>query len=198
MSRIKTVLLAGALVLVPAGVAVAAKVTGGSAQVTASSAAARVLSSNGISAKALAPATQSGTTFTFPVTGGRLNATTKHGSVRTAGGLALSTATTTVRARHLTVVSDKHGVFVWALVVDRRHSCRLVGHRHPHPACHTVVRTRLARIATVSNVTITGTSAGGTLHITAATATLVNRLAGKAVVQAGDVLGTGKISPAFG
>ncbi len=198
MSRIKIVLLAGVLTLIPASVAFAAKITGGTAQVTVSSAAAQVLTSNGISAKALAPATQSGTTLTFPVTGGRFNTTTKHGTVRTAGGVELSTSTANVRARHLSVVSDKHGVTVWALVVGRRHLCRLVGHRHPHSVCHTRLRARFARIATVSNVSITGTSASGTLHITVATAALVNRLAGKTIVHAGDVLGTATISPTFG
>jgi hypothetical protein len=57
------------------------------------------------------------------------------------------------------------------------------------------VRHHVARIATVTDVKVTGGSATGTVNITAATAGLVNLLAGKHVVSAGQVLGTATVTP---
>jgi hypothetical protein len=199
MARIyKVVALVAALTLVPAASALAAKITGGTAQVTVSATAAQLLSSNGISATALAPATQSGMTFTFPIARGHFNLTTKHGRVVTKGGFELSKGINTLRARHLTIISNANGVSVWGLVVDHRHACRVVGHKHPHLVCHSVLRAGFARIATVANVQITGTTATGTLDLTAAAANALNRLAGQTIAHKGDVLGTATISPTFG
>ncbi len=103
------------------GVALAAfsKVTGGTTQVTASAAAAKVLSDNHITVSPLTPATQTGATFTFPISGGRLNLKTLHGVIRHKGGLSLSNGTRTVTLRQPTIVSDKRGAWLYALVRDR-------------------------------------------------------------------------------
>src|SRR5450759_2228371 len=93
LSRLRTVTaLAAVICLALAGVALAAfsKVTGGSTQITASPAAAKVLADNHITVTPVAPATASGTTFTFPIAGGRLNPKTLHGVIRHPGGLKLS------------------------------------------------------------------------------------------------------------
>ncbi|MGZ6617382.1 MAG: hypothetical protein ACXVFQ_23535, partial [Solirubrobacteraceae bacterium] len=63
--------------------------------------------------------------------------------------------------------------------------------------CVTVVRWHTAKIAKVTNVKVTGTTASGTVTITDATAKLINKLAGKSVVSAGAVLGTATVSPTF-
>jgi hypothetical protein len=207
MSRIRKVLiLVGVLTLVPAGAALAAslshrsghaKVTGGSGQLTVSSSTAQLLSSNGIATKAVTPASQSGETFTLPVKHGRLNAKTGHGTVHLAGGIALSNGSSTVHLRGLTIVSDKRGVSLRALTVNRWHRCRLAGHRHRHAVCHSHLGAGIVRIATVSNPTISASGISGTLNITQRTADLVNRLAGKTIIQAGAVLGTVSTSLTF-
>jgi hypothetical protein len=184
------------LSLALAGAAFAAKVTGGTTQVTASSAAATLLANNHITVAALAPATSSGATFTFPIARGHVNATTKHGVIFDRGGISLSNGTKTVAVRDFTIVSTKNGVSIDALIRGRVvHHCRLVGlHRHGL-RCTTIVTWHVGRIATVSNVALNGTTATGTVNISALTAGLINDLAGKSVVHAGDVLGTATVTP---
>ena len=199
MNRIRAIALAStAFALVVPGVASAAqtKVTGGTTQVTASAAAAKLLSDNSITVKALSPATASGTTFTFPIAGGFVNTKTLHGVIRHKGGLSLSNGKQTVALRQPTVTSTKQGVSLYALVRGRTiRVCHRVGRFHLRARCVTVVRWHTARIAKVTDVQVNGTTATGTVNITDATAKLINKLAGKSVVSAGAVLGTATISP---
>lgn len=202
MSRIRMALaLSGVLSLSVAGAAIAspqAHINGGTATVTVTPTAAGVLASNNITAKALAPATQSGATFTYPIARGRLNTKTLHGVVVTKGGIQLSNGTKTVTIRELTVDSTKKGMSISALVRGRSFErCRLVGRNHRHARCAVFVRWNLDRIATLTGVTVSGSSATGTVDITARTAAMINRLAGKNIVAAGDPLGTATISPTF-
>ncbi len=199
MTRVmKVVALAAVLSLALAGVALAAfsKVTGGTTTLTPSSAAVTVLSANHITVTPLTPATASGGTFTFPISGGRLNLKTMHGVIRDKGGISVSNGTKTVSLRKPTILSDKHGVSVWALV--RGHVarfCRHIGARHARIRCVLIARFHTVRIATVTGVTVAGGKATGTAKITAFTARLINRLAGKHVVAAGDVLGSATVAP---
>jgi hypothetical protein len=201
MSRVRTTAVIAVVVsLALAGSALAAvlKVTGGTATVTPSAAAASLLSSNGITVTPIAPATSSAGVFTFPLAGGRLHGKNLHGVIREQGGLEISNGTDTVRVRRMRIVSDRAGVVLFALV---RH--------HPSAACAALARPRarikcrirtsltVARIARVTDVTIANGSASGTVHITAATAGLINRLAGKPVTSAGAVLGTTTVTPTF-
>ncbi|MEA2159822.1 MAG: hypothetical protein QOD66_2202 [Solirubrobacteraceae bacterium] len=166
--------LAVVICLALAGVALAAfsKVTGGSTQITASPAAAKVLADNHITVTPVAPATASGTTFTFPIAGGRLNPQTLHGVIRHRGGLSLSNGTRTVTLRRPTIVSTKRGAWMYAMV--RFHS---------------------ERIARLTNVSVAATSATATMKLTAASARLINALAGKHVTAAGAPFATGTITP---
>jgi hypothetical protein len=159
-----------------AGTALAAtlKVTGGAVTVTPSTAAASLLSSNGITVTPVAPATASAGVFTFPVAGGRLHAKTLHGVIREQGGLDIANGTTTVQVRHMRLISDKAGVSLLAVV-----------HHHA------------ARIARVTDVSVSNGAATGTVHISAVTAAVINRLAGKQVVSAGAVLGMATVTPTF-
>jgi hypothetical protein len=195
MTRTRTIAaLASAATLAVPGVASAAKVTGGTTQITASADAAKVLSDNHITVTPLAPATASGTTFTFPIAGGELNKSL-HGFIRHNGGISLTNGSKTVNLRKPEIVSTKRGVSMLALV--RRPPVR-VCHVRRHPRrirCVSVARFRTERIATVSDVKVSNGTATGTVHISAATAGLVNLLAGKHVVSAGDVLGTATTTP---
>ena len=197
MTRTRTIAaLTSAVALAVPGVASAAKVTGGTTQITASTAAAKVLSDNHITVTPLAPATASGTTFTFPIAGGSLNKSL-HGFITHKGGISLTNGSKTVNVRRPTIVSTKRGVSIDALV--KRPAVR-VCHvlRHPRRVrCVFVARFRIVRIARVTDVKVSNGTATGTVHITAATAGLVNLLAGKHVVDAGAVLGTATTTPTF-
>jgi hypothetical protein len=166
--------LAVVICLALAGVALAAfsKVTGGTSQITATPAAAKVLADNHITVTPVAPATASGTTFTFPIAGGRLNAKTLRGVIRHRGGLALSNGTRTVTLRRPTIVSTKRGAWLYA-----------------------IVRGRSERIARFTKVSITSTAATATLTLTRASAHVINALAGKHVASAGAPFATDTVTP---
>jgi hypothetical protein len=198
MSRLKYALaLAAVASLAFASVALAAmtKVTGGTTTVTASSAAATVLANNHITVTPVAPATASGTTFTFPITGGRINVKNFHGIIRHSGGMTLTNGTKSVTLRNLTVTSDSMGTWLWAAVRNRTQT--ICGHFGPHHVqrCITVTHSYFARVARVTNGKVSGGKATGTLKLTTLSASFINRLAGKKVAHTGDVLGTGTVAP---
>ena len=197
MSRLKYALaLAAVASLAFASVALATmtKVTGGTTTVTASTAAATLLANNHITVTPILPATASGTTFTFPIAGGRINVKNFHGIIRHNGGLTLSNGTKSVTLRNLTLTSDGLGTWLWATVRDKAQTvCTRT--RHDIKRCVTLAHVYAARIARVTNGKVSGSQATGTLKLTFVSATLVNRLAGKKVVHAGDVLGTGTVAP---
>jgi hypothetical protein len=198
MPRIRAVIVLSALVsLVIAGTALAVKVTGGTTTLTPSSAASTLLSNNHITLTPIAPATASTTgAITFPIAGGRLDVKTLHGALRDSGGLQLSNGTKTVTLRVLRVISDKAGATIWAIVRD--HTSRLCSHlrrRHARIVCVIVTRLRVARIATITGGSVTGSQFTGTVDITQSTAALINKLAGSAVVSAGAPFGTVTIAP---
>lgn len=197
MRRIRIALaLAAVACLAIAGTASAAKITGGTTTVTPSSAATTLLSNDHITLTPVAPATASNGAFSFPIARGHINKTTLHGTVANTGGVQLSNGTKTVTARHLTIVSNARGAYVWALV--RGHSSRTCyrrAHHRRHFACVIVTRYRDARILKLSGGSVTNGTYTGNATITAATATLINNLAGSKVVSAGDPLGTISIAP---
>ncbi len=199
MSRIRLVAalaVFAALALAATALASSSKVTGGSTTITASSAAATVLSDNHITVTPIAPATQSGSTLTFPIRGGRINLATHRGVLRHKGGVSLSNGTQTATLRRLTIVAKRHGVALYAVVRAKgKHSCRLLRGKHHRKACKAGIHLAVAKIANITDVTVANGTATGTAHITRFTARLVNRLAGKHVVHAGDVLGTIAASP---
>jgi hypothetical protein len=198
MSRIRMLvaLTAVAALAVPSAAAAAvSKVTGGTTQVTISSAVGSALSANHLTVTPLAPATASGSTFTFPIARGHLNKNL-HGVIYHRGGLAISNGTRTVRLRRLTIVSDKSGVFLRSLVAGpTRRTCHVSGRHHHRLRC--VSRTRLVtrRIATLTDVTVSGTTATANVALTGAAAQEINVLAGKSIASAGTVLGTATITP---
>ncbi len=147
----------------------------------------------------LAPTSASGTTFTFPITGGRFNTSTLRGFIRHSGGLSLSNGNKQVTLRRPTVVSTKHGVVLDALGRGRSHRvCHVVGNHQFSKRCLVVTRLVTARIARITDAGISNGTAAGTVNISAFTARAVNRLAGKHVVSAGAVLGTARTAPTLG
>jgi hypothetical protein len=197
MSRIRIVaMIVTVASLVFASAAVAAKVTGGTTTITASTGAAQALAANHITVTPLAPATASGATFTFPISGGRVSGKTLRGFIVARGGVALSNGTRTIALRRPTVVSNKSGVSVFARARRQlQHICHVIGRHHRHLRCITVLRERIVRIARISGLTRSGASVSGTVTITDFTADALNKLAGKHAFAAGDVLGTATATP---
>jgi hypothetical protein len=201
MIRVRTMAVIAAVVsltCVSVALASSTKVTGGTAQVTASSAAAKLLGDNHITVTPTAPATASGATTTFPISGGALNLKNLHGVIRLTGGLGLSNGTQTVKVRGVTVVSNKHGASIFALVRGRTAKvCHAVGKHRLRVRCVVITRWSARKILTLTGGKVTGGTATATAKITAFTASVVNGLAGKQIVSAGAPLGAASITPTF-
>jgi hypothetical protein len=134
------------------------------------------MSANHLTATPITPATASGSTFTFPILGGRVNKKL-HGFVTHRGGLAFSNGTRTIRLRHLTVDSNRAGVPLWALVPQSKRRCRVAAVA-PHLRCHLALLDKAARIARLSGVSVnvSDDTATGTVHLTPISAGVINRL----------------------
>jgi hypothetical protein len=200
MSRFRllaAVTVIAALALAGVATAKVTKITGGTTSITLSAAASNVMSANHLTVTPLGSATAAGSTLTFPIAHGRVNAKL-HGFVASRGGFALSNGTRTVRVRRLTVAASRAGVSVFALVprlAGRR--CHVGGvRRRVH--CQLASHGRVARIARVTGASVNGTSATGTIRLTGVSAAVINALAGKHVVDAGAAIGTGTISATIG
>jgi|tagenome__1003787_1003787.scaffolds.fasta_scaffold19910498_1 hypothetical protein len=167
------VALAAALALALSAVAHAARITGGSTTITPSTAAAKVLSDNGITVTPLRPATAANGAVTFPIRRGHVRIKTMRGLVRHKGGVALSNGSTTFKLRRPAVVLRTGKAFIVAAV------------RRDHRPWH------VRRVARLTDLQRSGTTATATVHITRVTARAVNALAGQHVVNRGAVLGTG-------
>jgi hypothetical protein len=200
MSRIRMLAVLTAiasLALTGAALAAVTKVTGGTTTVTISSAVSTALMNNHLTVTPLAPATATDSTFTFPISGGRLNKKL-HGHISHRGGFAFSNGTRTERLRRLTIISTKTGVSLFALVHTRtKGKCTLVVKKHVL-RCHYVVKYQIARIARITAVTVSNGSATGTVRLTEVSADVINRLAGKQIASAGTAIGTATISPTTG
>jgi ribosomal protein L18E len=166
--------LTAALVLALSAVAHAARITGGTTTITPSAAATKLLSDNGITVSALKPATLgSDGAVTIPIRNGHIRLKAMRGFVRHKGGIALTDGSTTFKLRRPAVVLRKHHTFIVAAV------------RRNNRPWH------IRRVARLTDLQRTGTTATATVHITRVVAKAVNALAGKHVVNPGAVLGTG-------
>ena len=188
MTRIRTIAaltVVGALAL-PSAAFAALKVTGGNTQITASSAATTTMSANHLSVTPLAPATASGSTFTFPISGGRLGKKHLHGTIAQRGGFTISNGTRDVTVRRLRLVSTGHGVWLFAFISKPRLAT----------AAHRPMSMR--RVGHLTGVNVKNGSATGKLRLTAFSAGGINALAGKHIARAGTPLGTITVTPSFG
>jgi hypothetical protein len=201
MSRICRLAAITAVVsLALAGVALAAvtKVTGGTTQITMSAAVASALTANHLTVTPLTPSTASGDTFSFPISTGRLNPTNHHGVIQHRGGLAITNGTRTVRFRHPTLVSNRHGAFLFALARTPVSSHCVVAARHLGRRCVIVTRLGVVRIARFTKVSISNGTATATVKLTAFSARVINRLAGRHIANPGSPIGTVTITPTLG
>jgi hypothetical protein len=202
MSRLRTLLtLTTVLAIAAAGVASAhatkrIHIAGGTTQLTISPAAASRLSANSISLAAVAPATSSGSTFTFPIARGRLNPANLHGRLIDQGGLTVSNGTTTLDFRHLALTSNGNQMSVYAFGREpTTRACHRSGRRPRQWRCVVTTRYGVARIAKVTGLTTSAGTTSGTAYVTAFTAHVLNALAGKKIAAAGASLGTVAITP---
>jgi hypothetical protein len=193
--RMLVALTAAAALAVPSAAAAAvSKVTGGTTQVTISSAVGSALTANHLTVTPLAPATASGSTFRFPIARGHLDKKLR-GVIYHRGGLAISNGTVTVRLRRLTIVSDPSGVFLRSLVAGpATRTCHVHGRHHQRLRCLSRTRLVTKRVATLTDVTVSGTTATANVKLTAAAAKEINVLAGQSIASAGTVLGTAMVT----
>jgi hypothetical protein len=194
MSRTRSfaVLTAVAALAMPgSALAAGSKVTGGTTQLAISQAASNALSANHLTVAPLAPATASGSTFSFPIVRGHLQMKNRHGVIQHRGGFTISNGTRTVGVRHPTLVSNKNGVSLFGLVRVRN-----AGKCRHHPRHCLVLRAR--RVARVTGAQVQGGSATGTVRLTKFSAGAINRLAGKTVAKVGTAIGNITITPTFG
>lgn len=172
-------------------------VSGGTTQITLTSAAASKLAANHLSLTPLAPGTVSGSTFSFSISRGFLDTKTLRGKLHQAGGLQIFNGTRTVRMRRLELVSNRRGASLSALFRTRtRRVCARPPSRH-HPCAH-VSRFVRKRIARLTGVVISSGTASGKLRLTKFAAGVVNRLAGKRITRQGALIATITVTPQFG
>jgi hypothetical protein len=189
MSRIRmlalfTAMAAFALAGVSLAATTAKRVTGGTATMTITPAASTALSNHHMTITSLAPATASGSTLTFPISGGRVNAKL-HGHLVLGGGFALSNGTQTVQLRRLRVVSNASGVSLRARVTKSAHN-----HKGQFR-----VQYSDALIARVTGVHVSHGSGTGTVRLTSASASVINKLAGAKIASRGTPVATGTVTP---
>ncbi|MEO9023953.1 MAG: hypothetical protein ABI339_02995 [Solirubrobacteraceae bacterium] len=188
MLAVFTAIAALALAGVSLAATTAKHVTGGTATMTITPAASTALSNHHMTITPIAPATASGSTLTFPISGGRVNAKL-HGHLAFSGGFTISNGTQTVQLRRLRVVSNASGVFLRARVAKRVHN---------HNG-HFRVEYSDALIARVTGVHVshgTGTGTGtGTVRLTSASASVINKLAGTKIARRGTPVATGTVTP---
>jgi len=175
------------------------KVKGGTTTLTLNSAATTALTNAHLTVTPVAPATASGSTFTFPISGGRINQKTLHGFITHRGAITVSNGTKSGTVRSLTIVArGKTAGLYGAVRRSVRGRCHLAGHRpHRHVVCRTVVRWTVVKLATITGVKVSGSSATGQAQLTGDAAKLLNRLSGGSTFKAGQVFGTGTVSPTF-
>lgn len=190
MTRIRTIaaLTVVAALALPSASLAAAKVTGGTTQLTLSSGASNAMRNNHLTVTPIAPATASGSTFTFPISRGQLSKKRLRGRIVQHGGFKISNGTRTVAVRHLTLVSNQHGVSLWGIVSHAKAGQSTT----PHKAI------KVRRVARLNDISVKNGSATGTVRLTWYTAKGINSLAGKPIAKTGLAIGAMTVTPTFG
>ena len=196
--------LVAVLVLAVTSAALAAnspvtKIKGGTTTLALNSAATSALTIAHLTVTPVTPATASGSTLTFPISGRKVNLKTLHGFITHRGGITVSNGTKSGTVRHLTILANgKTAGLYGATRRSVREHCPVAGRRHhPHLVCRTVVRWTVIKLAKITGVTVSGSSATGQAQLTGEAAKLLNRLSGGSTFKAGQVFGTGTVSPTF-
>jgi hypothetical protein len=147
------------------------RITGGTTTLTPTAATVSFLTSHGVTVTAVAPATLSGTAVSLPVIGGVARPKNLNGILLHRGAVKFATAKRSVTLRHITL---------WKLGKRAHLSARAAG------------RTLLLGNITGLAASVTGKTATvtGEVHLSAAAAHVINRVAGKHLVSAGADLGS--------
>jgi len=164
-----------------AGVASASvtRVTAGTSQLTLATGANTALTASHLTVTPGAPATQSGSTFTFPVMFGRLNLSTMSGHVAHWGKLIFSNGTTTFRLRRPSIYSNGTTAAVWGQFADgANRTCTAIPGKQHAQTCSTTYTWSKARVGTLTGITHSGNTASATLYPSPALAAHLNNLAG--------------------
>jgi hypothetical protein len=154
-----------------------------------------------VTISALSPATgasrdgSSSPSFSLPVGGGVVRTNPFTGTVYTGGGLALRKGNSSVSLRHLIVFLNRSGSLTLTALrrVGRTRVCAPV-YRQDRRLCVEQGVYRFVRIAVARMVSRRGTTATGTLRLTAHLARFIDSLTASTPIRAGDVLGTITVS----
>jgi hypothetical protein len=206
-SRLRATLVAvAALAILALGAssAQAAKVhyAGGTTSVTPSAAAVKVLSDAGIAVTPVAPASATGGVFSFPIARGFVDPATGRADLLHKGGLKFTKGAKSATLRRFIIRKSAKAKAATLLARAPKKACKIVlrqtkkhgkkkAHRKAVRVCRWHQRYFAAARVTDIKVSSDGTAVSGTLRITKTTAQIFNKVAGKKVVKAGAVLGTG-------
>ncbi len=171
--------LAALAIAAPAAQARVVQVTGGQATFTPSSQLTQALSSNGVTATAISPASLDNGALTLPVVGGRVARPSLYGYLAFGGGIRLAKGSHSVALRRLVAVHSAKGSFLTALVAGQRRVIARFTHITKSISGHT---------ATLNADVV----------LSAEAAALINAVAGHHVVSRGAPLGTATATVTFG
>jgi hypothetical protein len=177
-------------------------VTGGTTTITPTAEAVQTLTSAGISASPIEPATAPNGVFTFPIARGLVNPANLRGFILHKGGVKFTKGARSFSLRRPLIVSRAQGATLNARVSPRACHIALVrtrGHRHARRLARRACRHHFRYVAVARLVdrqrAPDGTSVTATVKLTALTARLINRLAGQRIAMPGVALGTATIAP---
>lgn len=179
---------------------------GGQATVALSPGFASALGSAGVTvsptagARRVGSSSSAGASFAFPVKGGLLRSDPYTGVAYTRGALGFHKGGASATVTHLVVVLNRNGSLdlMTQRRVGRKRVCSPIYEQH-RDLCVEQGIYKLVPVAHAPTVSPTnGTTVTGTLDVTTYSARLIDRLAGRAAVSAGETLGTVTFSPTLG
>jgi hypothetical protein len=187
--------LAAVAALTCAGIASAAtttptKITAGTTQFSLAGTTAQALTANHLTFTAIAPATASGSTVTFPVRSGTISKTLR-GRLVQSGGLAISNGTRVLRVRHFTFLVRGKNAIVYTLVAHRsKPTCTAAQGNKLGRHCTSNLTFERNVVAYVHDIAVSGNSATGTVYPSKTLVTRLDKLAGSQIASPSTALGT--------
>jgi hypothetical protein len=198
------VLAIAAMLAVAVGASAArTKATGGTATLSLSGPAAAALKANNFKLAPIAPATAVGGSLVLPINRGSFNAKNLTGRLFLGGGLKISHGKRSVPVRHLVINSTRKGGYLVAILrVPKKIAKKIHRAVRKHHAHGVLVHKRIValRIGKLVNPVKSsdGKSVKVTVQATSVLALVFNRVAGKHIVSAGNVIGSAVVAPTTG
>lgn len=166
------------------------KITAGTTQLSLASTTADALSADHLTFSAIAPATASGSTVTFPVRSGTLSKTLR-GRLVQSGGLAISNGTRVLRVRHFTFLVRGKNAIVYTLVAHRsKPTCTAAQGNKLGRHCTSQLTFERNVVAYVHDIAVSGNTATGTVYPSKTLVTRLDKLAGSQIASPSTALGT--------